>query len=185
MLNKPALNDWRARIGDKKSEQIKVDAGEFGNAIHTVIEAVCSDGQVPVYSSPKLQTAAENFKRWSDANIQEWVAFEKAAYHDTLRYAGTVDAFARLKNGKLVLVDFKSSKKVVWEYYLQTLAYAMAERYEDDVVKPSDLEGIIIVHLNHDSLTWEAVNVTFPDDELWAVFCALLVAYPHWKKANA
>lgn len=185
VLNKPALNDWRARLGQRKTDEIKNTAGEFGSAVHAGIEAVCSERQIPSYSSEKIRAAVENFSLWAKANIREWVAFEKAAYHDELRYAGTVDAFARLKNGKLVLIDFKTSKKVNWEYYLQTIAYARAQRYEDDVVNPQDIAGILIVHLNHETMTWESLHVTDPDEEYWTIFQQLCFIYPRWKAANA
>lgn len=184
VLNKPALNDWRARLGHKRSDEIKTVAGDFGGAVHAGIEAVCSDSQIPSYANDKIRAAVENFKQWAAKNIEEWVAFEKAAYHDDLRYAGTVDAFARLKNGKLVLIDFKTSRKVNWEYYLQTVAYARAQRYEDNVVQPQDIQGIIIVHLNHETMTWEALNVTDPDEEYWTIFQHLCFIYPRWRAAN-
>lgn len=184
MLNKPALNDWRARLGIKKTEEIKNTASDFGNLVHSGVEAVCSEQQIPYYSDVRVKTAVENFKLWADANIQEWIAFEKAAYNDTFKYAGTVDAFARLKNGKLVLIDLKTSKKVNWEYYLQTVAYARAERFDDNVVDPKDIEGILILHLIPETMTWEALHVQDPQEELWKIFKCLCYVYPFWKKAN-
>jgi len=184
LLNKPALNDWRAALGKKRTEEITRLAADFGSAVHAGIEAVCSEGQVPHYTHPRLKAAIDNFQLWADKNVRRWIVFEKAVYHDDLGYAGTIDAIAELHSGKIVLVDFKTSKKIRWEYYLQTVAYARAQRIEDDCFDMSLLEGIIIVHLVHDTMTWEAVHVNNSDDT-WSLFCYLCALYPHWKDANA
>lgn len=184
LLNKPQLNDWRARMGIKKAESIRDTAGAFGSAVHAGCEAVCSEGQIPSYSSEKISMAVENFRLWAKANVRRWIAFEKAVYHDDLRYAGTIDAVAELLDGRIVLIDLKTSKKVNWEYYLQTIAYSHGQRYEDDCIEPGSLDGILIIHLNHETMTWESLIVADPQDELWTIFCYLCHIYPHWKKAN-
>lgn len=168
----------------RRSEEIRDTAAEFGSAVHSGIEAVCNDGQVPSYIHKKIEQAVENFRAWAKSNVKEFVAFEKAAYHDDLGYAGTTDILARLKNGKLILIDIKTSKKVNWEYYLQTVAYARAQRYEDDIIKEGDIEGILILHLNHETMTWEALHVVDDNEELWTIFKYLCYIYPRWAAAN-
>jgi genome maintenance exonuclease 1 len=175
-LSKPGIEKWYGRLGIAEAEKQKAEAAEFGSKVHSAIEAIYQ-GQTPAMYDERFASTVNNFKKWADHNISEWVAFEKAIYHDELMYAGTIDAVARLKGtNKLVLVDFKTSKKVREEYYLQVVAYAMATRMEDNAVNLKDLEGAIIVHLDHDTLLWEAVNVSLTDD-LFNVFKACLEIY--------
>lgn len=175
-LAKPGLEKWYGRLGLAEAERQKNEAAEFGSKVHAAIEAICH-GQEPVLFDEKFKTAINNFKKWAEANIEEWVLFEKAVYHDELLYAGTVDAFARLKgSNRLVLVDLKTSKKIRDEYYLQVIAYARATRIEDDLIDLSDVQGAIIVHLDPSTLTWEAVNADITDS-LFDVFKACLTIY--------
>ncbi len=175
-LSKPGLEKWYGRLGTTEAERQKNAAADFGSRVHSAIEAIYQ-GQEPNFEDEKLKTVVSNFKKWAEANISEWVAFEKAVYHDELLYAGTTDAFAKLKGSeRLVLVDFKTSKKIRDEYYLQVVAYAKATRIEDDVVDLKQVSGAIIVHLDPETLAWEAVNADLSDD-LFQVFKACLTVY--------
>jgi hypothetical protein len=175
-LSKPGLEKWYGRLGTTEAERQKNEAAEFGSRVHSAIEAIYH-GQEPALTDEKFKTVISNFKKWADHHIEEWVAFEKAVYHDDLLYAGTVDAFAKLKgSNRLVLVDFKTSKKIREEYYLQVVAYALASRVEDDVIDLKDLKGAIIVHLDPETLTWEAVNAEISQN-LFEVFAACLKIY--------
>ena len=46
-------------------------------------------------------------------------------YCDKYKYAGTVDAVAKI-NGRVCVIDFKTSKKIYKPYHLQVTAYAQA-----------------------------------------------------------
>ncbi len=163
-------------MGLREANQQKQSAADFGSAVHAAIEAVYH-GQTPHYEDERLKTVLNNFKIWADHHIEKWVAFEKAIFNDDLGYAGTVDAYAILKGSKkLILVDFKTSKKVREEYYLQVAAYMNATRIEDDAVDLTKVAGAIIVHLDHDSLTWEAVHAHITP-QLFDTFKACLTIY--------
>lgn len=176
VLSKPGLEIWYGKLGLREANAKKVEAAAFGSAVHAAIEAIYH-GQTPFYTDERLKIIVENFKQWSDTFVDKWVTFEKAVFHDDLKYAGTVDAYAIMKgSNKLVLVDFKTSKKIREEYYLQVAAYMNATRIEDDVIDLSHVEGSIIVHLDHDSLTWEAVHAHITP-QIFDVFKACLSIY--------
>lgn len=176
VLSKPGLEIWYGKLGLSEANKQKNAAADFGSSVHSAIEAVYGD-QTPHYEDTKLATVVANFKTWCDKNIQEWITFEKAVFNDELKYAGTVDAYAILKGSKkLVLVDFKTSKKVRDEYYLQVAAYLNCNRIEDNAVDLSKVEGAIIVHLDHASLTWEAVHAHITP-QIFDVFKACLSIY--------
>ena len=67
----------------------------------------------------------QNFHKWVESRAIEWVSCEEKIYSKAWKFAGTVDAVARI-NGKLCVIDFKTSAKVYKEYYLQLAAYSEA-----------------------------------------------------------
>jgi hypothetical protein len=188
VIDKPALDEWKARVGAQAAKETVTKAGEFGSIVHTAIESICLHNQTPEYQDRRVQKVVDNFRQWAENNVEEWVAMEEAAYYDDpeagVQYAGTVDAFARLKDGQLALIDFKTSKRIVPEYYLQAAAYARAHWYETPLVKPQDIQQIVIVHLVHDTLTWEDVRVP-NTDEYHQLFLHAYHLYSWWKKSNA
>lgn len=181
VISKPGLEAWYGRLGIKEAERQRDAAASFGSLIHDIIEDIYGRNKKPLLPDSRVKSTINNFKKWSDKYIEEWITFEKAVFHDELMYAGTVDAFARLKgSNKLVLVDIKTSKSIRAEYFLQVSAYANATRLEDDSVNLRDVEGAIIVHLDHATLEWKAVNVEL-DPKLFSVFKAAVEIYK-WQK---
>ncbi len=69
--------------------------------------------------------AVDAFRDWAGENDVEWISAEEKLYHREFKYAGTVDAIARI-NGEYCVIDWKTSKAVYPEYYLQVAAYAKA-----------------------------------------------------------
>jgi CRISPR/Cas system-associated exonuclease Cas4 (RecB family) len=55
----------------------------------------------------------------------EIVESEMMVFHDTLRYAGTLDRIVRMQDGELAVLDIKSGAKAKW-HPLQLAAYALA-----------------------------------------------------------
>lgn len=180
IINKPELIEWYGRLGLAAANKKKEEAAEFGSIVHTALESVCN-GQTPSFKDERVKTVVENFLAWEKRNIKRWITFEKAIFNDEHLYAGTIDAIAELKSGAIVLVDFKTSKRVWAEYYLQVAAYTNATRIEDNVFDLSKLEGAIILHLDHDSLTWEGLNVHLTNE--FEIFLACLKVHL-WKKTS-
>ena len=88
----------------------------------------------------EAQTAIEAFSAWVSGNDVEWHSAERKVYHRKYKYAGTVDAVATI-NGEYSVIDWKTSKAVYPEYYLQVAAYAKA--LEDMEGRPVDSAYIL------------------------------------------
>ena len=88
----------------------------------------------------EAQTAIEAFRAWVSENDVEWHSAEQKVYHRKYKYAGTVDAVATI-NGEYSVIDWKTSKAVYPEYYLQVAAYAKA--LEDMEGRPVDSAYIL------------------------------------------
>jgi len=86
------------------------------------------------------QKAVAAFRSWVSENDVERHCAEQKVYHRTHKYAGTVDAVATI-NGEYSVIDWKTSKAVYPEYYLQVAAYAKA--LEDMEGRPVDSAYIL------------------------------------------
>ena len=132
---------WRENYGEDADmyngilnahKQISRKAQTIGLEMHKWIELFIT---VKTLSKGKGETLADypdhvkvpmqNFHNWVESREIEWLACEKKVYSRSWEYAGTIDALARI-NGKLCVIDFKTSAKIYKEYYLQVSAYCNA-----------------------------------------------------------
>ena len=84
-------------------------------------------GEMPelVEEPIEVRNSINAFRSWVHNNDIEWLEVEKKIYHRKEKYAGTLDAVAKIK-GQLCVIDFKTSNKIYKDYYLQIAAYAKA-----------------------------------------------------------
>src|SRR5262249_48994522 len=80
---------------------------------------------------PALPAAAawalESWKDWASSVTLEPLAIERTVYCDACGYAGTLDLYARVR-GVLTVLDWKSSKAIYPEAFLQNVAYRHAAK---------------------------------------------------------
>jgi len=67
------------------------------------------------------------FLDWEKEHIDKWIDSEKTVYSLIYGFAGTLDGKALFKDEKVRIVDFKTSKKIYDENYLQVSAYKYAD----------------------------------------------------------
>ena len=131
-------------------------------------------GNAEVPSMPTDEKAANSinaFREWIKQNEVEWLAAEQRVYSRTHKYAGTVDAVARV-NGEFVVIDFKTSAKIYEEYYLQVAAYSKC--VEDIYGEPVD--GAYILRFDKESGKFD-VDKSDNIDVDFITFSGLLVGY--------
>lgn len=100
-------------------------AGDLGTAVHDAIEAVVLGQSRPEYPAD-VADRMSHFDRFLADYRPEFLASEAAVFNRRYRYAGTLDAIARIGEETLLL-DVKTSKDVYPEYALQLAAYRFAE----------------------------------------------------------
>ena len=121
--SKPALYRYYAEAENYKSamESTQKSAAE-GTLIHETVEKILI-GEKPKID-PTIKAAVQEFVKFMDErNIQvapEYV--EKRVIHHDHRYAGTIDAVG-LIDGKIGVLDIKTSQAIYRDYNLQTAAY--------------------------------------------------------------
>ena len=115
------LTNWAISIGDVEYHRIIAEALEIGNYTHEWIEKYIDKGVGILGTNYSVQA----FLEWEEKFKPEWIDSERKVYCDRYKYAGTVDAVAKI-NGRVCVIDFKTSKKIYKPYHLQVTAYAQA-----------------------------------------------------------
>jgi len=153
-----------------------VGAINIGRAVHEWCEQAIlwKLGKAEVPSMPTDEQAANAinaFRDWVKQNEVEWLAAEQRVYSRTHKYAGTVDAVARV-NGEFTVIDFKTSTRIYEEYYLQVAAYSKC--VEDIYGEPVD--AAYILRFDKDSGKFDADKSDNIDVD-FITFSGLLVGY--------
>lgn len=160
-VNKEFLIQWAAKLGKQKYFYEKNKATTIGSRTHELIEEYLTTGRfnenifykIPPSLKKNVSIAFNNFKEWMNglANngffISDIIAMEKVV---TCPYfGGTVDCICRI-NGKVYLVDFKTSKKISPEYLLQVAAYTwiINSGYVENLPK---IDGIGIIRVDKET----------------------------------
>ncbi len=123
------LTDWALSIGEEEYHKIIDEALEIGNDAHKWIEFYIQNWWFSEWQRPKRDdkffNPVSSFLKWETKFKPEWIGAERKIYCDRFKYAGTVDAVAKI-NGRVCVIDFKTSKKIYKPYHLQVTAYAQA-----------------------------------------------------------
>ena len=125
---KPGLVEWRKRVGDIEANKIMREASTLGTAVHDLCEQYLYNYKLK--TSNNEATSIFNRLRFLLGNIDNIIGLEIPLYSDQLKVAGTADCIAAY-NGKLSVIDFKTSKKPkkegwIEDYYIQAFFYAIA-----------------------------------------------------------
>jgi len=136
-----ALQEWRQKIGIKEAQKITTQASRTGTNVHQIAENYLKNEEDYNKGFTPLEIDMFNkLKPALDENIDEVYGIEMSLYSDRFKLAGRTDCIASW-NGKLSIIDFKTSskpKKEEWveDYYLQCAGYSFMfnELYKDNIV---------------------------------------------------
>lgn len=115
----------------RKSKDALVD-GTAGHAwLESFVKAKIRKTNLPVMPEGNLKRPIFQFIEWATANVDYWIVSEARVAYPEKGYAGTLDAIAMMKDGKLAIVDFKFASHISEDYFLQTAGYqATFEPYD-------------------------------------------------------
>ena len=131
--SKQALNQWRARVGTERAQQITTEAANRGTRMHTYLERYIRDGAIPDRGSNPFSwpshVMAKTIVEQGLKNVSEFWGIEVPLYFPGI-YAGTTDGAGIHLNDESIL-DYKQTnkpKKREWidDYFMQLCAYAEA-----------------------------------------------------------
>ena len=124
--SKPALYKFYADLPNfEAGEAVKNESAKQGTLIHDTFEKILvgDSPAVPPEIAPAIK-AAVDFLTFNHIQVDpEFV--EKRVFNPRHRYAGTIDTVA-LIDGRLGILDIKTSQAIYRDYNLQTAAYMNA-----------------------------------------------------------
>ena len=161
-------------------DQVPVDVLQRAAARGTTVHALCAgiakgnwipDGMI----GEELLGYVNSFKQWAQAQVEKFVIIEKRYVDHDLKYSGQLDFVVEGKDGKLYLVDLKTSANPQQTYPLQMAAY-------DSLLKKNGIEihAAMIVYLNKNG---EFPNIHFIED-LRREFSVFISAIYCWNYFN-
>lgn len=130
---KPALMYFYASLPDYKTGQaITQKSAEEGTLLHDTVEAILR--KEPIVVPDSVKPAVSAFMDFYSQNELVAHKIEERVISKKHHYAGTMDVLAEL-NGKLGVLDIKTSVAIYRDYSMQTSAYIEALK-EDLSVPP-------------------------------------------------
>lgn len=155
---------------------------EIGSAVHDWLERHVK-AQIQEKPSPDLperpavRLAVEEFLAWEERQSGlRYLASERRLHSEIYDYCGTVDTLLEM-DGRLIVADFKTSKAIYPEYWLQVAGYAQAVE-EEDGITVGDLMIIRVPKVEGDRLEVQVAGT--PVHQLVYLFLACLDLY-NWK----
>lgn len=125
--SREGIQAWRKRVGNEEANKISGRASTRGTKLHKVCEDYLNN-KVPVFKTP-LEQSLFNSVKPELHKINNIHSQEVRLYSNYLRLAGTVDCIGEY-NGKLAVIDFKTSSKIkkkeyISSYFMQCAAYSI------------------------------------------------------------
>ena len=162
MLHDDYLIPWANAMGlykHLKYDEIMDKATGIGSIVHNSIEDFLQHGKDIDYSTVPEEYKREVYNAYS-AFRSWWSTIETHDYKILLEeytivckyYGGTLDLLIEI-DGKIYLLDFKTSNHLSYKYFLQLAAYRRALFYEMNI----NIDGCILLQLNKRSKTYNEV----------------------------
>ncbi len=134
-LNNTNLESIKTFIKDAVDSPYNISekAKDTGTIVHDLIEKYIKfESMTSEGLNQEVDKSFSAFLTWEKENINKWLESEKKIYNEKICYAGTMDALAEMKDGKIYLIDFKTSKGFYDGYDEQLSAYRYARGHLRD-----------------------------------------------------
>lgn len=107
----------------------KAEAANIGTMVHDWIEKYVKGEEFEIPDTKEAQIGVNAFLDWEKENKVKFISSERAIYSRKHDFIGKMDIEAKV-NGKLCLIDIKTSNGIYNTYNMQTAAYVMADQEE-------------------------------------------------------
>lgn len=159
-------------------------ASERGTGVHDYLERRAR-GADAEEAAEGLPESAKPYLKHAERFLQEWqpefLHVEVTVFSESRAYAGTFDFIARLPDGRVVLGDYKTAKRIYPDTALQLAAARYADRMElgDGLTHPvPEVDQCLVVRIG--PRTYEVREVR-ADREAWIAFRALRYVWGWWR----
>lgn len=137
LLNKPHLVAWANKMGLQGIDTTAYTAAAAGagTCAHEMIQAMVGGPEVDFskYTGEEIEAArnaADKFRAWLVNHDMQTHMIEEQIVSERYRTGGTIDWYGEL-DGKMTLVDIKTSGNVYAEHVIQVAAYAQLLKDEE------------------------------------------------------
>lgn len=184
-IHSDSLMYWANSLGFKRMSYRRTlnNAANIGSHCHNAIDNFLDKAEEPDYDTIPEQSwySYQSFLKWfNGVSAQNNV---KVIFHEKILickyFGGTLDGLYEI-NGKIYLVDYKTSNHVTYKYFLQLAAY----RYMLRILLGIEIDGCIILQLSKTSISYNeyVLNFIIPDhlkfiNECETAFLSLVFAY--------
>lgn len=187
LLNKPELVDWANFMGflKKNTKQVTARAALIGTLTHYFIERyskkkILNFKVLYKYDDDIIKSvnkALKGFVRW---NKEYKPVFKKAEIRvKNDKFGGTVDNICEI-DGKLYIVDYKTSKGVYPSMFIQLAAYNLLLRDELDI--KVDFVAILVLNKNKVDFKFYRMDVNHLRKFYEPVFILMYELYIKWQE---
>ena len=121
IIAKPEFYRWYAKFGWEHCIRVRDDRAAFGTRIHKEIQNWLEDKNIWI-DNKEMSETMDLFKDWCVLHDVVPEKLELHLFNDEMGVAGTCDFFGRF-DGKDMIIDWKTSKKIYDNYRLQVAAY--------------------------------------------------------------
>lgn len=158
-------------------DHILTRAAARGIKVHAYCTGMAKGAWVPMSMiEEELKGYVDSFTSWYEAQVKESLIIEKRYEDDLLEYSGQVDMVVKSHEGKLYLVDLKTSAQPQKTYPIQMAAYRRLLRLHDISV-----EAAMLVYLKKDG-SFPDIDYLEDTEEELAVFMAAIKCYRYFNK---
>jgi genome maintenance exonuclease 1 len=167
--DKSGLVKWRERVGEKEADRISKNSTSRGTVMHRLIELykpltgdkdekletikwhLRNDREIKSFDEDYITQGFEFFMKFYNNSSQFFDRVERVLAAEKFLwsvkgggYAGTVDNVSQMTDGKVLVIDYKNSRKPkieswIQDYFLQASAYVVAY-WERTGIKPNGVE---------------------------------------------
>ena len=164
-VGKEYLMNWAAKLGEEGFKKERARAVNTGSFVHQMIEnfllynqKFCCD---KIYSNDmrkEVHNAFKNFLDWYDDKIKNGfviniIALERETTNPW--FGGTIDCILNLQHcyyqlNQNIILDFKTSKMLSYEYLLQTYAYMWSWNWNRTFIDPilPHIDGVGLLRID-------------------------------------
>ena len=192
ILDKPALIPWAVNLaktyllgiidrgepitaGDieeaaKQHRIIKKAGADIGTAIHDLVSKWIKNEKYDIPEDEKIRNGFNAFLNFQKEHRATWLESEKIVYSPKHNYAGILDAIA-IVDGKMTLMDFKSSNGIWPEHQIQLGGYHLA--YEEMTKKK--IRQSMIIRFSKDTGDFEFRIMSNPKQNQKAFLACVVI----------
>ena len=176
-IGKEFLMNWAAKLGEEGYKKERIKATNVGSFVHEMIENFLTHGEKfccqKIYSAEmrkEAYTAFVNFLSWYEDKIKDGFVINIIALeHETTNpwFGGTIDCVLNIQHCyyKLdmnIILDFKTSKALSYEYILQTFGYMWSWNWNRTFVDTSLplIDGIGLLRIDKTKKSYNEMYMT-------------------------